>query len=185
MKQATRRLLNMRPGATVIPKVEYRPHPDSKANFCYDNAMAEQRRSKQTMNGSENRIVSGWVVGDYFKDLDSTAVMFHFWNQDSNGVDYDTTPGVAGDSIQQFEFVDDSDVYFKSFEYSMEALDGEVHFPPALKIRSRSVNMCVREPEIGAPSKDFTWIDLQEGPIKIEQMLKIRQMCVGDAVMEF
>ena len=173
MKQATRRLLKMRPGATVIPKVEYRPHPHSKANFCYDNAIAEQRRSK-------NRIVSGWVVGNYFKDLDSTAVMFHFWNISDTGEHYDTTPGVAGDSIQQYEFVDDSDVYFKSFEYSMEALDGEVHFPPALKIRSHSVNMCVGEPEIGAPTKDhFRWIDLQEGPIKIENMLKIRQTCMG------
>ena len=171
MKQATRRLLNMRPGATVIPKVEYRPHPDSKANFCYDNAMAEQRRSK-------NRMVSGWVVGNYFKDLDSTAVMFHFWNITDTGEHYDTTPGVCNNDGQQFEFVDDSDVYFKSFEWSMENANGEVHFPPALKIRSRSVNMCVREAEIGAPTKDFTWIDLQEGPIDIENMLKIRQMCV-------
>ena len=171
MKQATRRLLNMRPGATVIPKVEYRPHPDSKANFCYDNAIAEQRRSK-------NRIVSGWVVGDYLKLADSTPVMYHFWNVTDTGEHYDTTFGVVNCVSQQFEFVDDSDVYFKSFEWSMENANGEVHFPPALKIRSRSVNMCVREPEIGAPTKDFTWIDLQEQPIKIEQMLKIRQTCI-------
>ena len=171
MKQATRRLLKMRPGARLIPKVEYKPHPDSKPNQCYANSVAEQDRSG-------NNIVAGWVVGNYFKDLDSTPVMFHFWNQDSNGLDYDTTPEVAGESNQQYEFVIDSDVYFKSFEWSMANTDKEVHFPPSLKIRSRSVNMCVREPEIGAPSKDFRWIDIQEQPIAIENMLKIRQMCL-------
>lgn len=173
MRQATRRLLKMRPGARVISKVEYRPYPKAQGNQCYKNALAEQRRSG-------NMVIAGWIVGNYFKDADSTPIMFHFWNITDTGEHYDTTPAVADRSDQQFEFVEDQDVYFKSFEWSQENLDGDWHFPPALKVRSRSVNMCVREPGLGSPGKDFRWIDLQEQPITIEQMLNIRQMCMAN-----
>lgn len=175
MRQATRRLLKMRPGARVISKVEFRPHPDAREGQCFDNAWREQERSG-------NDMVAGWIVGEYEPGVDSTPVMYHFWNRTPDGVYYDTSPYVAEGKDVKFEFVYDSDVYYESLAFSRKnqvELKGDMHMPPSLKIRSNSVLMCVREPDVGTTGR-FRWVDIYEQPIEIGRMLAIRLHCMRE-----
>ena len=76
-----------------------------KANDCSNNAL------DATENGDEVRTITGWLVHPYDKLTDTTEIVQHWWNRDSSGRHFDTSPGVDDDC----EYVVDLDLihYFR------------------------------------------------------------------------
>jgi hypothetical protein len=68
------------------------------ANECLDNAQTAKEENGWTL-------ISGWIVGEYNKEDDSTEIIQHWWNQNGD-VHIDTTPLVHNN----FEYVWDFEV---------------------------------------------------------------------------
>lgn len=159
MRKTTRRFLAMRPSAEY-QRVQRRPHPDSKLGECYQNAQRENRH-----NGS--KIVSGWLITPThdLRDGKANGVFHHFWNEDSTGVCYDTSP-IGSD----YEYVADPAVYWDTHSWSVKNSDitkGDIWMPPLLRFRNDSVML-----RVGTQDKLDTayWIPILEQPISIEAM---------------
>ena len=169
MKQVTRRLLKLR-NADYVDRVRYAPHPESTPNYCVQNAFAEAKRS-----GSQ--VAAGWVVGDYFKQQDSTPVMFHFWNIDSNGNHYDTTPEVAQEADQHYEYVIDYDLYNEvtTWNKANPHPDGNMVMPPVLKFFSNELLFSITDNSRTQETKNFEWMPMKETAFTIGALLDFRQ----------
>ena len=161
MKQATKRLLKLREDAQHILRVEQTAHAHAKPNHCFQNAVAENRRSG-------NRIVAGWIVGDYHKHIDQSPIMFHFWNCDDDGNHYDTTP-LANDLQQCFEYVRDDAVYFESQKWCKDNGIEDILLPPAIKMTSAGIKIATREQGQG-----FGWSPQPEQPFSIYDLFELR-----------
>jgi hypothetical protein len=61
-----------------------------EANNCFENAMAVVERGKA--EGVRYVALSGWLVQPYDKEKNCTAIIQHWWNGDSSGNQFDTTP---------------------------------------------------------------------------------------------
>lgn len=61
-----------------------------KANKCFENAMAVVERGKA--EGVRYVALSGWLVQPYDKEKNCTAIIQHWWNGDSAGNQFDTSP---------------------------------------------------------------------------------------------
>jgi hypothetical protein len=74
-------------------------------NRCFNNAWTES----QIKSNSYNKIicVSGWLIQPFDRANNCTAILQHWWNLDSFGRHYDTTPLVESTE----EYVIDFDIY--------------------------------------------------------------------------
>jgi hypothetical protein len=70
------------------------------ANQCFQNATDDELLAKG------NKVVSGWIVNAYDKANNSTEIVQHWWNIDSNGNYFDLTPDVDG----TMEYIIDTDI---------------------------------------------------------------------------
>lgn len=61
-----------------------------KANKCFENAMAVVEKGKA--EGVRYVALSGWLVQPYDKEKNCTAIIQHWWNGDSAGNQFDTSP---------------------------------------------------------------------------------------------
>ena len=59
---------------------------------CFENAMAVVNRGKE--EGIKYVALSGWLVQPYDKENNCTAIIQHWWNGDSSGNQFDTSPSV-------------------------------------------------------------------------------------------
>ena len=165
MKQATRRFLNLRKNARHVENVDYKPHPDAKPNQCYQNASAEAKRTN-------SKIVAGWTVGDYNKEHDQTAIIFHFWNCDADGNHYDTTPEPDGADLcpMNWDYVSDETVYFDCLQWCKDNDEKKyLLLPPSLKMRSKGIEVATREQGTG-----FGWAPRQELPFTVYDLMELR-----------
>ncbi len=102
MYKATRELIKIRQPHTkyVLEQVFVKQVGGGVANQCFQNATDDSLLEKG------NKVVSGWVVNAYDSERNSTAIVQHWWNIDSNGNYFDITPDV--DST--LEYVVDSGI---------------------------------------------------------------------------
>ena len=59
-------------------------------NKCFENAMAVVEKGKA--EGVRYVALSGWLVQPYDKEKNCTAIIQHWWNGDSFGNQFDTSP---------------------------------------------------------------------------------------------
>ena len=102
MYKATRELIKARQPHTefVIEQVFVKKTNGGIANQCFQNATDDALIDKG------NKVVSGWVVNAYDTNTNSTAIVQHWWNIDSTGNYFDTTPNVD----ETLEYVVDTDI---------------------------------------------------------------------------
>lgn len=102
MYKATRQLIKVRQPYTnfVVEVVPVKQVGGGVANQCFQNASDDEMLSKG------NKVVSGWIVNPYDSIRNSTAIVQHWWNIDSAGNYFDTTPGVE----LKLEYVIDSEL---------------------------------------------------------------------------
>lgn len=102
MFKATRELIKARQLHTkyVMEQVFVKQIGGGIANKCFQNATAD------TLLQNGNRVVSGWVVNAFDINTNSTAIVQHWWNIDSSGNYFDTTPDIHKDC----EYVVDTDI---------------------------------------------------------------------------
>ena len=79
-----------------------------KANDCFGNSVAFVEEGKA--NGIKYVSLSGWLVQPYNKEKNSTSIIQHWWNGDSLGNHFDTSPLINDNE----EYVLD----FALYEYS-------------------------------------------------------------------
>lgn len=86
---------------------------------CYNSDNAKDKDLLNT-GSTDNRMVSGWIVGPFDKERGETGISQHWWNKDSATDEYfDTTP-IEGDTIPtQYEYVVDDEIGV----YGMEVFD--------------------------------------------------------------
>jgi len=102
MYRATRKLIEARQQHTnyVVEPVVVTQIGGGVANDCFNNAY-------DVIEANQNvTLVSGWLIGSYDKYRCETQIVQHYWNADSDGNFFDTTPGIGGD----FEYVIDTDI---------------------------------------------------------------------------
>lgn len=82
-------------------------------NQCYLNAHAAKEEGAK--NGKRIFLVSGWLVQPFNEKTNSVSIIAHWWNADSNGLMFDTSPLISnGDeyvkdlAILNFCFENDS-----------------------------------------------------------------------------
>ena len=103
MKDATKLLLSLRKNSKLV-QVEPKKYRGGKPNKCFQNSAFFSADKK------EYQIVSGWLVGDYFKEV-GTMFIPHYWVEHvPDGVYFDTTPKDPNQT-QEFEYVLDMDIY--------------------------------------------------------------------------
>lgn len=59
-------------------------------NKCFENAMAVVEKGKA--EGVRYVALSGWLVQPYDKEKNCTAIIQHWWNGDTTGIQFDTSP---------------------------------------------------------------------------------------------
>ena len=102
MYKATRELIKARQPHTnyQVEVVTVKQIGGGEPNQCFQNATDDDMLAKG------NKVVSGWIVNSYDRDRNSTAIVQHWWNIDSNGVYFDITPNNGN----QVEYVVDCDI---------------------------------------------------------------------------
>lgn len=102
MYKATRSLIKARQPHTnyVVEVVAVKQVGGGAANQCFQNATDDSLLAKG------NKVVSGWVVNPYDKFKNSTAIVQHWWNINSDGIYFDTTLSGSVD----LEYVIDSEL---------------------------------------------------------------------------
>jgi hypothetical protein len=92
MYRATRDFLTARQRQTefklITPQVKR--IGGGEANKCFENAMAVVEKGKA--EGVRYVALSGWLVQPYDKEKNCTAIIQHWWNGDSAGNQFDTSP---------------------------------------------------------------------------------------------
>lgn len=90
MYKATRELIKARQQFTdyVVEQVFVRQVGGGIENECFENATNDDLLEKG------NKVVSGWIVNAYDGVRNSTAIVQHWWNIDSTGNYFDTTPNL-------------------------------------------------------------------------------------------
>ena len=76
-----------------------------EANKCFENALAVVERGKA--DGIRYVALSGWLVQPYDKEKNATAIIQHWWNGDSLGNQFDTSPLIKDNE----EYVLDFELY--------------------------------------------------------------------------
>ena len=111
MYKATRELIKARQPFTkyVIEQVFVKFIGGGVPNQCFQNA------TDDALLEQGNKVVSGWVINAFDNERKSTAIVQHWWNIDSNGNYFDTTPGVD----PSLEYVVDTSIV----EYGQDNFD--------------------------------------------------------------
>lgn len=164
MKQATRRLLAIRYGSQYVPRVTLKPSPTAKKNQCHLNALDEAKRT-----GWQSEVACGWIVTPYSELAQCSGAMFHYWNVDSDGNHYDTSP--MGDMA--YDYVMDSDVHYESMAYSKTISEDIWFSPPSLKFYHKSKQHSFAFASHEANNCDAKWISLAEKPITITELMML------------
>lgn len=169
MKQATRRFIKCRPQAQV-ELVKHTPHSEGQYNECFQNAGKECERTPNTY------IVSGWLVGQYDKHTDTTPIFHHFWNCDSDGNHYDTTPFRGSIDIGEYEYVSDATMWDECDDWSKRNDPKHQYWPPNIKMSSEQimVNVCDEWDEKGLSAK-YEWLPIPELQFTIGNLLALRK----------
>lgn len=163
VRRATRRLLRLRPGSELRGQPPLISREWAQVNECSDNSLRESRETGNT-------VVSGWLVGEYRGGF--TPVMFHFWNQDPEGRDYDVTPGIQPG---EYEYVRDDQVFDHAYEFSKLNYPGWILFPPSMKFRDRTVEITITPRD---SLDQFRWCEIPEQPIMVRDLMQWRdQWC--------
>ena len=115
MFKATREFIKYRQPHTIyeLEVVIVNKTNSAIANKCYDNAYDECNK------GIVSKIISGWIVNRFDSATNSTAIVQHWWNIDSNGNYYDTTPCIDNN----FEYVVDCVISEYGHEHFNELKD--------------------------------------------------------------
>lgn len=79
-------------------------------NQCLTNSRTYANEQKAL--GNNVIMLSGWIIHPYDKVNESTEIVQHWWNGDSNGNNFDTTPYVT----TELEYVIDFDI--NNYAYS-------------------------------------------------------------------
>ena len=79
-------------------------------NQCLTNS--RNFANEQKALGNDVIMLSGWIVHPYNKISESTEIVQHWWNGDTKGNNYDTTPYVTS----ELEYVIDFDI--NNYAYS-------------------------------------------------------------------
>jgi len=88
---------------------------NGKPNDCSNNAL------DATEQGDEVRTITGWLVHPYDSITNTTEIVQHWWNMNSEGAYFDTTPGITDDC----EYVKDMDLLYY-FSKNTEIIDNNV-----------------------------------------------------------
>jgi hypothetical protein len=73
-----------------------------EANKCFENATAVVDKGKA--EGVRYVALSGWLVQPYNKATNSTSIIQHWWNGDSTGNQFDTSPLINVDEEYVLDF---------------------------------------------------------------------------------
>lgn len=111
MYKACRALIKARQPHTnyVVEQVFVKNIGGGVANQCFQNSTCD------SIINSGNKVVSGWIVNAFDSVTNSTAIIQHWWNIDSNGNYFDTTPNISSD----VEYIIDTDIV----EYGQDNYD--------------------------------------------------------------
>ena len=102
MYKATRELIKARQPHTnfVVENVSVKQIGGGTPNQCFQNSTDDRMLNKG------NKVVSGWVVNPHDNARNSTAIVQHWWNIDSAGNYFDTTPT----NVSNLDYVIDSEI---------------------------------------------------------------------------
>ena len=95
--------------------VSVKKTPTGKLNDCTNNAL------DATEEGDEVRTITGSLVHPYDASTNTTEIVQHWWNMNSDGTYFDTTPGITDDC----EYVKDMDLIYY-FSKNTEKIDNNV-----------------------------------------------------------
>jgi|TARA_B100001079_G_C16022421_1_gene345050 hypothetical protein len=83
----------------VVEQVNVRQLGIGKAKDCFHNAVA----TAENDTTSNIKIVSGWLVGEYDKSVNGTALIQHYWNYDKEAKQYfDITPNIDDEMTHKY-----------------------------------------------------------------------------------
>jgi hypothetical protein len=109
MYRATREFIKARElhtNGNMVRKIEnVKQVGGGVANQCYSNA--HNAKDEAAKNGERVFIISGWLVQPFDKKTNSVSIIAHWWNADSNGLMFDTSPLVS----KEDEYVQDSAIF--------------------------------------------------------------------------
>lgn len=151
MRKATRILLEFCPNAKHV-LVEMVVIEGAKENHCWQNAI-----DLATTNEADLIVVSGWLVGEFFKEKGTAIIPHYFVKNEKTNKYYDSTPFMIND-IQSYEYVEDFEIFLNGNEESI--------LPLALNIAEKGL--------VKARSSDGTYyIDLEK--IDVAQLYELRK----------
>jgi hypothetical protein len=109
MYRATRNFIKARDlyaGEFLVRKIDtVKKVSGGVVNQCYSNAHSAKEQGAK--NGNRIHMISGWLIQPFNKQTNSVSIIAHWWNADSNGLMFDTSPLVESDN----EYVQDSAIY--------------------------------------------------------------------------
>ena len=136
MKKATRTLLKFRPNSKHVLVEEVR-FDGALENYCYQNSVKLAETNEEDL-----LVVSGWMVGDYLGER-GTAIIPHYWVLNTKSRKYyDPTPKPEN-NMQQYEYVEDFDIFEHGSERSILPLSLKLSQSPLLLNPAISTKQCL------------------------------------------
>ena len=112
MRKVVRELIQQRQQRSedLLEQVDVKQVGGGRAKDCFKNSVDF---AVQNSDRERYKIVSGWLVGEFQREDNGTAIIHHYWNYDTKTKEYiDITPNVDG--TQTYKYVIDTDLMFYS-----------------------------------------------------------------------
>ena len=111
MRKVVRELIAKRQPQSkyLVEQVDVKQIGGGKAKDCFHNTLT----LRKTDADGRYKVVSGWLVGEFDREADGTALIQHYWNFDTKANEYvDITPNI--DNRQTYKYVVDTDLVLYS-----------------------------------------------------------------------
>ena len=112
MRKVVRELIQQRQQRSedLLEQVDVKQVGGGRAKDCFNNSVDF---AVQNSDRERYKIVSGWLVGEFQREDNGTAIIHHYWNYDTKTKEYiDITPNIDG--TQTYKYVIDTDLMFYS-----------------------------------------------------------------------
>tara|TARA_R110002074_G_scaffold354583_1_gene526483 strand:+ start:52 stop:594 length:543 start_codon:yes stop_codon:yes gene_type:complete len=109
MRKAVRELLKQRQQSSedLLKQVDVKQVGGGRAKDCFNNSVDF---AVQNSDRERYKIVSGWLVGEFDREFNGTAIIHHYWNYDTKTKEYiDITPNID-DRDMTYKYVVDTEL---------------------------------------------------------------------------
>jgi hypothetical protein len=170
MYKATKDFISDRKRYSKLPIV-FQPNVKNigggEPKHCFENAYDVAQAGK--VSGEKIICISGWIVGNFDKSNNCTAIIQHWWNMDDSGRHFDTTP-LGEDTV---DYVIDLEIY----EYGRINFDHiDSNLVPSLMLQDGKYSALLDE-------DSMSFVELYD--LRIELLFALQRLqCVNAAANE-